>query len=120
MEITVCPAFLKATEQEWDRNGKKDCPAFWRRQCKSRNGARMEQEWKDGVSSLVKATGQEQEWDRNGKKDCPAFWRRHGENRNGTGMERRVVQPFEGDRARAGTERRVAQSFLKVMWQEQE
>ena len=34
---------------------------------------RMGQEWKDGVSSLVKATGQEQEWDRNGKKDCPAF-----------------------------------------------
>ncbi len=35
--------------------------------------AGMEQEWKQGLSSLLKATGREQEWDRNGNKGCPAL-----------------------------------------------
>ena len=68
MEITVCPAFLKATEQEqeWDRNGKKDCPAFWRRQSESRNGARMEIKVVQLFEGDRVRAGMEQEWARMG------------------------------------------------------
>ena len=46
------------------------CPAFCEGD-RARTG--MEQEWKEGLSSLLKVTEQEQEWSKNGNKGCPAF-----------------------------------------------